>query len=62
MELTRESICVKIIMLKTVITNENGYGGTLEGVPFSSLHSSQPASERLDAGFVFHYEQKEVIV
>jgi len=53
MELTREFIYVKIIMLKTVITNENGYGGTLEGVPFSFLHSSQTASKRLDAVFVF---------
>ena len=44
MELTWESIYVKIIMLKTVITNENGYGGTLKGVLFSSLHSSQAAS------------------
>ena len=45
MELTWESIYVKIIMLKTVITNENGYGGTLKGVLFSSLHSSQAASK-----------------
>jgi len=32
-------------MLKTVITKENGYGGTLRGVLFSSLHSNQAASE-----------------
>ena len=43
--MTWESIYVKIIMLKTVITNENGYGGTLKGVLFSSLHSSQAASK-----------------
>jgi hypothetical protein len=40
LELTWESIYVKIIMLKTVIKNENGYGGALEGVPFLSPHSS----------------------
>ncbi len=43
--MTWESIYVKIIMLKTVITKENGYGGTLRGVLFSSLHSNQAASE-----------------
>jgi hypothetical protein len=58
MELTWESIYVKIIMLKTVITNENGYGGTLRGVLFSSLHSSQAASESW-APFSFSTEQQK---
>ncbi len=57
--MTWESIYVKIIMLKTVIKNENGYGGALEGVPFLSLHSSQTASERLDAVFVFQRKNEK---
>jgi len=49
-------------MLKTVITNENGYGGTLEGIPFLSLKNSQTVFKRLDAVFFFRKSEKEAAI
>jgi len=62
MELTRESIYVKIIMLKTVITNENGYGGTLEGVPFRSSTAVKRRPKCWTPFSLFEKSEKEAAI
>ena len=59
MELTWESIYVKLSMLKTVITSENDCGRTPEGV-FFMLPLNRTAPNTTGAVFVFR-DKKEVI-